>query len=77
MTGVLLLKGLADLTFGGAFLWYLVKFLVSIGLAFVAILCGIKWRKSKMRRQTAWVLPRKIKRGNCIAVDWHRSLKKF
>ena len=47
MTGVLLLKGLADLTFGGAFLWYLVKFLVSIGLAFVAILCGIKWRKSK------------------------------
>ena len=39
MTGVLLLKGLADLTFGGAFLWYLVKFLVSIGLAVVAILC--------------------------------------
>lgn len=47
MTGVLLLKGLADLTFGGAFLWYLVKFLVSAGLAYVAVLFGIKWRKSK------------------------------
>ena len=47
MTGVLLLKGLVDLTFGGAFLWYLVKFLVSAGLAYVAILLGIKWRKSK------------------------------
>ena len=34
MTGALLLKGLADLTFGGAFLWYLVKFLVSLGVAY-------------------------------------------
>lgn len=47
MTGALLLKGLADLTFGGAFLWYLVKFLVSLGAAYGAILLGIKWRKSK------------------------------
>lgn len=47
MTGALLLKCLADLTFGGAFLWYLVKFLVSVGLAYGAILLGIKWRKSK------------------------------
>lgn len=47
MTGALLLKGLVDLTFGGAFLWYLVKFLVSVGLAYGAILLGIKWRKSK------------------------------
>ena len=47
MIGVLLAKGLADLTFGGAFLWYLIKFLVSVGLAYVAILFGIKWRKSK------------------------------
>ena len=47
MIGALLLKGLADLTFGGAFLWYLVKFLVSVGLAYGAILLGIKWRKSK------------------------------
>ena len=50
MTGALLLKGLADLTFGGAFLWYLVKFLVSLGVAYGAILLGIKWRK--MKRQT-------------------------
>lgn len=52
MTGALLLKGLADLTFGGAFLWYLVKFLVSLGVAYGAILLGIKWRKSKRKRQT-------------------------
>lgn len=45
--GVLLAKGLTDLTFGGTFLWYLVKFLISGVLAFVAILLGIKWRKSK------------------------------
>lgn len=47
MTGVLIAKSLVDLTFGGAFLWYLVKFLVSIGIAFLAIMLGIKWRKSK------------------------------
>lgn len=46
-TGVLLAKSLTDLTFGGAFLWYLVKFLISGGLAFVAILLGIRLRKSK------------------------------
>lgn len=45
--GVLLAKSLTDLSFGGAFLWYLVKFLISGALAFVAILLGIKWRKSK------------------------------
>ena len=59
MTGVLLLKGLADLTFGGAFLWYLVKSLVSIGLAFVAILCGIKWRKSKNEKTDSMGIARK------------------
>lgn len=47
LTGALLAKGLTDLTFGGAFLWYLVKFLVSGGLAFVAILLGIRLRKNK------------------------------
>ena len=47
MTGVLIAKSLVDLTFGGAFLWYLVKFLVSVGVAFGAIMLGIKWRKSK------------------------------
>ena len=47
MISVLLAKGLADLTFGGAFLWYLIKFIVSAGLAFAAVVLGIKWRKSK------------------------------
>lgn len=47
LTGVLLAKSLTDLTFGGAFLWYLVKFLVSGGLAFAAILLGIRLRKNK------------------------------
>ena len=47
MVGALLAKGIADLTFGGAFLWYLVKFIISAALAFVAVLLGIKWRKSK------------------------------
>lgn len=47
MMGALLAKGIADFTFGGAFLWYLVKFIVSLILAFCAIMLGIKWRKSK------------------------------
>ena len=47
ITGALLAKGLTDLTFSGAFLWYLVKFLISGGIAFLAILVGIKLRKSK------------------------------
>ena len=59
MTGVLLLKGLTDLTFGGAFLWYLVKFLVSIGIAFAAILCGIKWRKSKNEKTAGMGIAKK------------------
>ena len=47
MMGALLAKGIADFTFGGAFLWYLVKFIVSIVLAFCAIMIGIRLRKSK------------------------------
>lgn len=46
MEGLLLAKGLVDFTFGGAFLWYLVKFLVSVVVAYAAIVLGIKWRKS-------------------------------
>ena len=53
--GVLLAKGVADFTFGGAFFWYLVKFLVSIILAFCAILLGIRWRKSKNIKAAAEV----------------------
>lgn len=52
MTGALLLKGLADLTFGGAFLWYLVKFLVSLGVAYGAILLVLSGESQKMKRQT-------------------------
>lgn len=47
MTGVLLAKSIADLTFGGAFAWYLVKFLISCACAYGAILVGIKLRKNK------------------------------
>lgn len=47
MTVALLAKSLVDLSFGGAFLWYLVKFLVSIAVAFAGIMLGIKLRKSK------------------------------
>ena len=47
MAGVVLAKTIADLSFGGALAWYLVKFLVSMAVAFCAILLGIKWRKSK------------------------------
>lgn len=44
---LLLAKGIADLTFGGAFIWYLLKYIISIGIAFCAILLGIKLRKRK------------------------------
>lgn len=53
MVGVLLAKfiadskSIADLSFGGAFAWYLVKFLISMGLAACAVMLGAKWRKSK------------------------------
>lgn len=47
MFGAVLAKSIADLSFGGAFLWYFIKALVSIALAYGAILLGIKLRKSK------------------------------
>ena len=48
LTAVLLAgKSLADLTFGGAFLWYLVKFIIYGAVAFGGILLGCKLRKSK------------------------------
>ncbi|MDE6852874.1 MAG: hypothetical protein K2J67_10405 [Lachnospiraceae bacterium] len=52
MMGALLAKGIADFTFGGAFLWYLVKFIVSAALAFCAIMIGIRWRKSKNNKNS-------------------------
>ncbi|MFG6347341.1 MAG: hypothetical protein K1W15_01315 [Lachnospiraceae bacterium] len=42
-----LAKNLADLSFGGAFAWYFVKFLISIVVAFAGIKAGIALRKSK------------------------------
>lgn len=52
LISALLAKSVADMTFGGAFLWYLVKFILSAGLAFCAVLLGIKWRKSKNAKIT-------------------------
>ena len=53
MVPVLLAKSIADLTFGGAFLWYLIKALVSAAVAYAAILLGIRWRKSKNAKAAA------------------------
>lgn len=53
MLGVCLAKGLVDLTFGGAFAWYLVKFLVSLLVAFLGIKLGIEWRKRKIAKAEA------------------------
>ena len=47
MIPAFLAKSLADLTFGGAFLWYFIKALVSMAVAYAAIMLGIRWRKSK------------------------------
>lgn len=46
-TVAFLAKNLADFSFGGAFAWYLVKFLISIAVAFAGIKLGIKLRKNK------------------------------
>ncbi len=47
MIAALLAKGIVDFTFGGAFLWYLVKYIVSVIIALGAILLGIRMRKRK------------------------------
>ncbi len=44
---VLLAKGLVDLSFGSAFVWYFIKFIISAAVAFGGIKLGIKLRKSK------------------------------
>lgn len=53
MIVTLLAKGIADFTFGGAFLWYLAKYIVSALVAVGAILLGIKLRKRKMAKSEA------------------------
>ncbi len=45
--GVFLAKTVADLTFGGAFLFYLVKALIYMAVGFGAICLGIRLRKNK------------------------------
>ncbi len=47
MVSVLLAKSIADLSFGGAFIWYLVKFIISLALAVGAVLAGIRLKKHK------------------------------
>lgn len=49
----LLAKGVTDFTFGGAFFWYLIKYIISGAVAFGAILLGIKLRKKKNARLAA------------------------
>lgn len=44
---VLLAKTVADLSLGGAFAWYVIKYLLSGALALGAIVLGIKLRKKK------------------------------
>jgi hypothetical protein len=51
MMSVILAKSLTDLSFGGAFLWYFVKAIISGVLAYCAILLGIRLRKSKNAKQ--------------------------
>ena len=43
----LLAKSVADLSFGGAFAWYVGKYILSGALAFGVILLGIRLRKKK------------------------------
>lgn len=47
MTGAVLAKGIVDMTFGGAFLWYAVKYIICGVAAAGAVLLGIKLRKRK------------------------------
>ncbi len=47
MITTFLAKGIVDFTFGGAFLWYLGKYLVSAVVAFGGIMLGIRLRKNK------------------------------
>ena len=39
MLAALLAKGISDFTVGGAFLWYLIKYLICGAMAFVAKFC--------------------------------------
>ena len=51
MIGVLLAKGIADLSFGGALLWYVVKYIVSAALAVAAVMLGIRLRNKNAKTE--------------------------
>ena len=53
MIGVLLAKGIADLSFGGALLWYVVKYIVSAALAVAAVMLESACAKIKTQRQSS------------------------
>ena len=44
---LLVVNSIADLSFGGAFLWYLAKYIIYGVVAFCGILLGIRLRKNK------------------------------
>ena len=45
------IESVGEMTFGGAFLWYLVKYIVYGVVAFCGILLGIKLRKNKNAKE--------------------------
>lgn len=53
MIGVLLAKGIADLSFGGALLWYVVKYIVSAALAVARLCWESACAKIKTQRQSS------------------------
>ena len=53
MITVLLAKGITDFTFGGAFFWYFLKYLISAVVAFGGIMLGIRLRKNKNAKAVA------------------------
>ena len=74
MIGVLLAKGIADLSFGGALLWYVVKYIVSAALAVAAVMLGIRLRKNKnakteqlaVDKESSWKLRKNIRSKKCL-----------
>ena len=62
MIGVLLAKGIADLSFGGALLWYVVKY--SAALAVAAVMLGIRLRKNKNAKTEQLAVDKESAHGN-------------
>ena len=64
MIGVLLAKGIDDLYFGGALLWYVVKYIVSAALAVAAVMLGIRLRKNKNAKTEQLAVDKESAHGN-------------